>query len=287
MSSKSSSITVPSYAKVNLFLEVLARRPDGYHEIETLMQEISLHDTLTFTRIPRGIRLECDDPALPRGRSNLVWQAASLLKRRCRVNGGARIKIEKRIPLGGGLGGGSSNAAATLRALNSLWNLGLRIDEMEFLGAQLGSDVPFFVRGGAAICRGRGEVVIPVRLLERYWYVLVLPGLAVPTRQVYAGIALTLHRRRATLQTGVLCEKTAGERALPLFNRLETPAFRLHPALRRLKKAVAEACPGGALMSGSGSSLFAICRSRKEAQSVKRRLERSVEAKIMAVCGRP
>jgi 4-diphosphocytidyl-2-C-methyl-D-erythritol kinase len=300
-SENTSSITITSHAKVNLYLDVLGLRPDGYHEIETLIQEISLHDTLTFTRTSRGISVECDDPRVPCDASNLVWRAAARLKRGYPGHGGIHIRIEKRIPPGGGLGGGSSNAAAALKALNGLWQIGLGVDELESLGARIGSDVPFFIRGGAAICRGRGEVVQPVRLRERYWYVLALPGFAVSTRQAYANLrmprkhrrdlkrsrmTLTTGRRRARLHDGFVGEKRAVEGFVMPYNRLERPVFRMHPALRRLRDALADRCPRGALLSGSGSTLFGICDTRKEADNAGRQLDRKIGAKIMVVYGR-
>ncbi len=291
MSKNPSSISVSSYAKVNLFLDVRGRRPDGYHEILTLMHEISLHDRLTFTAIPRGIRLQCDSPEVPCDSSNLAWRAAGLLKRRSPGHGGVHIRIEKRIPPGGGLGGGSSNAAATLRGLNRLWGLGLRREELEALAARIGSDVPFFVRGRAAVCRGRGEIVQPVRLEERYYYVLVLPGFPVSTPDVYANLRMTLTSPKgsARLQHGVMVmgETNARKGAIMPYNRLESSAFRLYPVLRRLKKEVLAVCPQGALLSGSGSSLFGICRTRREAWGAREKLSRRLKAKLMVVQGRP
>ena len=301
-SGNTSSITVTSYAKVNLYLDVLGLRPDGYHEVETLIQEISLHDTLTFTRTSRGISVECDDPRVPCDASNLALRAAALLKRGYPGHGGIHIRIEKRIPPGGGLGGGSSNAAAALKALNNLWQLGLGADELESLGARIGSDVPFFIRGGAAVCRGRGEVIQPVRLRERYWYVLALPGFAVSTRQAYANLrmprkrrrdlersrmTLTTGRKRVNLHSGGVGKKRIVKGSVMPYNRLERPVFRMHPALRRLKRVLADRCPRGALLSGSGSSLFGICNTRKEADNAGRQLDRKIKAKIMVVYGRP
>lgn len=283
-----SSITLPSYAKVNLFLEVLGKRPDGYHEIETVIQEVSLHDTLTFTRIPEGIIVECADPQIPRDQSNLAWKATALMQREFPGHGGVRIAIIKRIPAGGGMGGGSSNAATTLKALNALWGLGLEHGRLEALAAQIGSDVAFFIRGKAAICRGRGEIVQPIRLTKRYWYLLAFPGFPVSTKDVYTNLqtSLTTPFKRAKLHIGAKFGLGAGEGMAILFNRLEQPAFRLRPVLRRLKNALGRACSGGALLSGSGSSLFGICMSRKEVSKAKKQVDGMCRVITMVVCGR-
>ena len=283
-----SSITLPSYAKVNLFLEVLGKRPDGYHEIETIMQEVSLHDTMAFTRIPTGIVVECDDPQIPRDRSNLAWKAAALMQQEFPGHGGARIAIKKRIPASGGMGGGSSNAATTLKALNALWGLALKRERLEALAAQIGSDVSFFIRGKSAICRGRGEIVQPIRLKKRYWYLLAFPGFPISTKDVYANLQtfLTTGFKRVKLIFGAKYGIGAGKGMAIPFNRLEQSAFRLHPVLRRLKNVLSGACSGGALLSGSGSSLFGICMSRKEVIDAKKQVDDKCKAMTMVVCGR-
>lgn len=281
------SLTLHSCAKINLFLEVLGKRPDGYHEIETVMQKVSLHDTLTFTRIPEGIEVECDNPEIPCDPSNIVWKAVALMEHNFPGHFGIRITIKKRIPIGGGMGGGSSNAAVTLKALNKLWSLGLKPAQLEGLGAQLGSDVPFFIRGKTAICRGRGEIVQPIRLKRKYWYVLVLPGFPLATKDVYANLqaSLTTSVKRVKLLNGAKCGHRPRQGTFVPFNRLEQPAFRLHPVLRRLKKTLEKTCSGGALLSGSGSSLFGICVSRKEANLAKTQVDGMLKVITMVVYG--
>src|SRR5262249_22987411 len=157
-------VEIRAPAKVNLFLEVLAKRPDGYHEIATLLVSITLFDTLEFKEEASGkILLQCDHPELGTGPENLICKAAELLRKHCKVASGARIRLKKRIPLAAGLAGGSSDAAATLAGLNELWQLGLSTTELAELGAKIGSDVAFFFAGGAAWCTGRGEIVTPVK----------------------------------------------------------------------------------------------------------------------------
>ena len=179
-------VEVLAPAKLNLFLEVLGRRPDGYHEIETVMVAISLCDTLTFRDDPSGaIRLRCSDPALPVGADNLVIKAADRLREATGCRRGAEIDLTKVIPAQAGLAGGSSDAAATLAALDRLWDLRLAPERLDALAAEVGSDVPFFNHVPAAVCRGRGERVEPVSLMQTYNFVLVCPPVGVSTADAY------------------------------------------------------------------------------------------------------
>ena len=179
-------VEVLAPAKLNLFLEVLGRRPDGYHEIESVMVAVSLYDSLTFRDDPSGeISLRCNEPALPVGGDNLVVMAAERLKASAGSLRGARIVLDKAIPAESGLAGGSSDAAATLVALDRLWDLRLPPERLLELAAEIGSDVAFFIHGPAAVCRGRGERVEPVLLKESYHFVLVRPPVGISTADVY------------------------------------------------------------------------------------------------------
>jgi 4-diphosphocytidyl-2-C-methyl-D-erythritol kinase len=262
-------LVTASHAKVNLFLEVIAKRPDGYHDIETVMHEISLADTVRIVNSPAGkISVECDPPSGgPSGRKNLAYRAADLLRRRYGIKRGVKIFIEKRIPAGAGLGGGSSNAAAVLKGLNKLWRLGLGRKELMELAAEVGSDVPFFIVGGTALCTGRGEKVKPMRFKRRLNFVIVMPSFGVSTAKVYRseGLNLTLARKRAKLLTWGKASGRNVSICPILFNRLEEATFRLYPEIKRLKTAVARSCSGGALMCGSGSAVFGLCRDPREA----------------------
>ena len=175
-------ITLPAFAKINLGLRVLGRRADGYHEIRTVFQTVTLHDTLTFEPAPGGLlELACTDPTIPTDESNLILRAASLLRERYGVSRGARTRLEKSIPAGGGLGGGSSDAAAALLALNRLWNLGAGARELSELGARVGADVPFFLTGGTALGTGTGADVEPLEDAPKMPLVIVTPGVRVAT----------------------------------------------------------------------------------------------------------
>src|SRR5262245_30799876 len=271
-------VAVWAPAKVNLYLEVLGKRPDGYHEIATLMMAIDLYDGLVLEANDAGtLSLVCDVPELPCGPDNLVLKAAALLKSRSGCPKGAAIRLTKRIPWSAGLGGGSSDAAAALAGLNDLWELGLSKPELAALGAEIGSDVPFFYHTPMAWCTGRGEIVTPVPLARPLDLVLVCPEAGLSTAAVYGEVQSAecrvqsaeddLNSALCTLHS-VLAEGDVEKIARCLHNRLEGPAMRLSPPvaewLRRLRNTPAAGC----LMSGSGSSLFALCRDGGEALRV-------------------
>jgi 4-diphosphocytidyl-2-C-methyl-D-erythritol kinase len=253
-------------AKVNLHLEVLGKRPDGYHEIETLMVTAGLFDTLIFRDAPGGdIELTCTDSTLSTGPDNLVVRAARLLKERTGSTRGCRIRLVKRIPMAAGLAGGSADAAATLLGLNRLWQLGVSLDELARLGGELGSDVPFFLDGPAAWCTGRGEVVTPVPVGARLDLVLVCPPFGMPTAEVYKNVAVPPQPARGDAVQAALAKGDANEVGRRLFNRLQPAAERLDVRIAEDYKRLAALSPAGQQMSGSGSSLFALCRSTGEA----------------------
>jgi 4-diphosphocytidyl-2-C-methyl-D-erythritol kinase len=269
------AVVVWAPAKVNLFLEVLAKRADGYHEIATLMVTVSLYDTLEFKEEASGdVRLQSDHPNLSTGPDNLVCRAADLLRQRRGVRRGARIRLTKRIPLAAGLAGGSSDAAATLAGLNRLWGLGLADGELAALGADLGSDVPFFFSAPAAWCTGRGEQVTAVPLGRPLDLVLACPPAGLSTAEVYRNVRVPdrpetgadLHDAAAAGDVQAL-----GQR---LHNRLQAAAERLCPDVAHLRARLAALGPAGQLMSGSGTSVFAVCRDQAEALRVARGLER-------------
>lgn len=274
---RESAVVVRAPAKVNLFLEVLARRPDGYHEIATLMVAVSLYDTLEFKEDPSGaLRLHCDVPDLTTGPDNLVLKAAALLRERTRCARGAEIRLTKRVPMAAGLGGGSSDCAAALEGLNRLWRLGLGRDDLARLGGELGSDVPFFMHTPAAWCTGRGEVVTPVALGRPLDLVIVKPAVGLSTAEVYRGVTVpdrpeTGDELRRAVEAGDVEE--IGRR---LHNRLEEAARRLRPEIDAGLTLLRRQGPAGGLMSGSGTSLFALCRDAGEAGRVARALRNAV-----------
>ncbi len=275
MQSLADAVVVRAPAKVNLYLEVLAKRPDGYHDIATLMVAVGLYDRLEFKEEPSGtVTLSCDDPALSVGPDNLIMRAAELLKQRTGCQRGARIELTKRIPMAAGLAGGSSDAAATLAGLNQLWQLGLDRTELEKLGAELGSDVAFFFATPAAWCTGRGEIVTPVPMARRLDLVVVSPALGLSTPAVYRGVTVPTAPVSGDAMLRAAATGDLEDMGRLLHNRLQEPAERLRPELAALRHRLAELKPLGSLLSGSGSSLFALCRDRRDALRIVRTLRR-------------
>jgi 4-diphosphocytidyl-2-C-methyl-D-erythritol kinase len=272
-------LVVRAPAKVNLHLEVLRRRDDGYHDLETLMVAVNLYDTLEFTEETSGaVRLQCDHDNLSTGPDNLICRAAELVRHKAGHAGGVTIKLRKRIPLAAGLAGGSSDAAATLAGLNRLWNLGWDRALLAELGAGLGSDVPFFFSTPAAWCTGRGEQVEPLTLGKPLDFVLVCPPVGLSTAEVFRSLTVPVEplsgkEVREAARTGDV-EKLGQV----LHNRLQPAAARLCPAVASAYERLARLGPAGQLMSGSGSTVFALCRDAGEALRIARNLRQAGNA---------
>ena len=251
-------------AKINLSFEIKGRREDGFHEIETLMAPISLSDCLTIERgETRGdIKFSCDDASVPNGEENLVVRAARLFQTATKIGAGVEIVLEKKIPHGAGLGGGSSDAAATLLGLNELFETRLDQKELVQLAAQIGSDVPFFILGSAATCRGRGEIVEPARLPANFNLLLVKPDFGVPTPWAYG----RWKDSRELPGVEYTPQEFSGVRFL---NDLERPVFEKFVLLGHLKTWLRQQAEvGAALLSGSGSTLFAVLREGADAEKL-------------------
>lgn len=231
-------IKIAAPAKINLFLEILGKRPDGYHEIETVMQEVSLCDYIYMENRGRDIEFTCSNPKLPVGADNLVLKAVRLFQEESRVFRGVKIYLEKRIPVGAGLGGGSSDAVATLFGLNKVWQVGYDEKKLMSLAGKLGSDTPFFVSGDTAICRGRGEVVTPYPLNVKYNYIIIYPRFEVSTATVYKNfkIVLTKNLKDVNFLLQSLSSGSPDKLGACLHNRLEEVVFRLYPDIERIKK---------------------------------------------------
>jgi len=259
-------------AKLNLYLKVLRRRPDGYHDLVSLMAPIDLYDRLEIGLGPSAVQLRCAC-GLPEDSRNLAFQAASLFLQEAEardIKAGARIYLEKHIPVAAGLGGGSSDAAAVLVALNDLLGRPFTRIELQVMGQRLGADVPFFVFGGPAIACGIGERLSPARV-PPFWCVLVNPGFAVKTKKVYNNLSLTLTPAEETTIVEWLGGMTADPAAL-LHNDLETSTFALFPELVQLKEALRSEGAQGVLMSGSGPTVFGLFGSEAEARTAAERL---------------
>ncbi len=263
-------------AKLNLFLEILGRREAGYHEIATVMVPIDLSDRIEV-REARRFSLEVIGP-VPRG-VNTVTRAWRAVRRRSRIPG-ARIRLLKRIPAGSGLGGGSSDAAAAIAALDEVYRLGI---DREEIGAEVGSDVNFFLQRGPALCTGRGELVAPIPRGPRLHAVVAWPGLPLATAVVYrrAKEFLTAGRKNVIDFLNSYASGDMSSLGRALFNRLETAAFAIRPEIARLVGRLRRTSAAGARMTGSGSAVFGLCGSRAEAERMARRFRE--ETRVFAV----
>lgn len=273
------ALAMPSFAKLNLGLEVLGRRQDGFHELRTLFQTIDLHDTIRLRAVPAGVQVRCDHPGVPDGASNLAYRAAVELHRRAAVRTGVRIEIEKRIPVGGGLGGGSSNAAAVLLALDRLWGLGLAYADLERIARRLGADVPYFLTGGTALGLGRGDEVYPLAEQVGGHVVLVDPGRPLSTAKVFDRLdaELTPRENSLTISRFVSSDLRGAVRFGILGNELEKAALWEAPDLaesaRRMRVILVEEGAVLAQMSGSGSVFFGLFEARSGATRARKALE--------------
>ena len=269
-------LVVPSYAKINLGLYVLGKRSDGYHDIWTIFQELDFHDTLFFQKSSEPLQITTTNPSLSVGKDNLVYRAVQLLQSRTGCSQHVRIHLEKQIPLGSGLGGGSSNAAATLRGVNQLFDLNLSLDDLALLGAELGSDVPFFVYGGTAVATGRGENIQPRPSFPPFWVALIYPGFGVSSGWAYKNLNLKLTNSEGIIRVLPQLHNIVitGEQCTPLLNMLEEPVIKKYPIIRSIKTRLMRYGADWALMSGSGSTVFGIFRDKMTAEYALQTMER-------------
>lgn len=267
------ALRLKSPAKVNLRLDILRRREDGYHELKTVLQKISLCDTLSVSlKKEKGISISTDHPSLPIGKRNLVYQAVQMILKKSEYKGGLHIDIRKEIPLGAGLGGGSSNAATTLKALNQLLEIGFPTKELMEMGLSIGADVPFFLLEGAAVATGIGERLKKIELPDLR-YVLINPKFEVSTRWAYQNFILTKRHFHFNLQGLV---KTPEEISRLLWNDLEGVVSHKYPQIEGMKKMLLSAGALGALMTGSGPTVFGVFSGKREAEKALKKLEDKV-----------
>ena len=256
------SFQLPAFAKTNLSLRVLGKREDGYHELETIFQTVSLHDTIKISAIENcGIAFSCDDRSLPTDSHNLVVRAATALRDRVNTKKGARIRLEKRIPIHAGLGGGSSDAAATLIGLTRLWELRITREELSELAAKLGADVSFFLYGGTARGTGIGDRIEPLEDAPETFLLIVKPNANVSTADGYKALekpALTSSNSKTILSRSDAKGFFDSSSLASLQNDFESIAFALEPEIERAKAALLKAGARGATLAGSGSAVFGI-----------------------------
>lgn len=279
-------------AKINLTLRVIGKRADGYHLLDTIMLPVSLFDELDIRKARRAgtkkrgdvplIKITCDHPSVPGDETNLAHRAAALLLKKARSQQPIEIHIRKRIPIGAGLGGGSTDAAATLVGLNRLLRLRFSARQLERIGLEIGADVPFFIRGRPARARGIGERLRRIRQVPRLWLVILYPGLAVSTAWVYQNLRIKL--TKPSVNTSIANSlKSFVKLGGLLINDLEAVTIKRYPEIRLLKHRLARAGAAAVLMSGSGSSVFGIFGSKRKAQDAFRRLRNEEGAQTFLV----
>jgi 4-diphosphocytidyl-2-C-methyl-D-erythritol kinase len=284
-----SKILLLSPAKINLYLRVLDKRPDGYHNLENLMQTISFCDEIEIhllqeTNKPE-ISLECDNKNIPAGIDNIAVRAARNFIDASGIKNNIHIKLRKKIPMGAGLGGGSSNAGTVLMGLNLLSGNLLSMDNLTKLAIRLGSDVPFFLYGGLALCTGKGEKVKPLSPLQEYWIALVNPGILISTKEIYelfVKFRLTYHTKSANLlQCGGM---QYIDNIIPIMcNDLEEIAMQTHPRLREIKSSLENSGCLKAMVTGSGSTVFGLCRSPEESESICSKIRKILDNRYMVI----
>lgn len=258
-------------AKINLTLDVLGKRDDGYHEVEMVMTTIDLADRISFKELERDtILLESNSGIIPNDERNLVYQAARLLKTTYNVDKGVHIFLEKNIPIAAGLAGGSSDAAATLRGLNRLWKLNLAIEELMALGEQIGSDVPFCITGGTALATGRGEKIQKIDSMPPAWVILVKLPISVSTADVYG--SLKADEIKEHPKTKEMLEAIKNQNldliTINLGNVLEDVTFSLYPQVKHVKDQMMAFSGEGVLMSGSGPTVYALINKESKVKRV-------------------
>ena len=273
-------VRLRTHAKVNLFLRVLGLRSDGFHEVETILQGVSLFDEmeLTIAQVGLEVAMELGDGVggtLPANDENLIHRAAMLLLESSGKSTGARVRVQKNIPIAAGLGGGSANAAGALVTLAEMWDLGIDKEQLLSLAEKLGSDVPYCIEGGTVLATARGEQLTPLPNIKPMWFVLGVTDQPVLTRDVYETWDSMDPREEftAATMTMALGAGDAAEVAALLHNDLEAPAFKLRPELEAKKHALIEAGALGASMSGSGPTMFAIALTESHAREVASKVE--------------
>lgn len=278
--------TQKAYAKINLGLDVLRRREDGYHEVKMIMQTVDICDDLVFQRTARpGIRIETDNGELPTDQNNLIYKAADLLMRERGIAEGVRIMLTKRIPIAAGMAGGSSDAAATMRGLNRLFDMGYSTEDLQKLGVKLGADIPYCIVGGTMLSEGIGEILSPLPSPPDCYLVVAKPDINVSTRFVYENLhadSLTVHPDIDGMMEAIRAGSLQGMTDR-LGNVLETVTIREYPVIEEIKETLRREGARNALMSGSGPTVFGIYADQDKAKQAALQIERRKMAKQVFV----
>jgi 4-diphosphocytidyl-2-C-methyl-D-erythritol kinase len=279
------SFTLPSFAKINWLLRILGRRADGFHELCTIFQTVSLFDEITFTESDR-LSLSCNIETIPADDTNLILKAAQILKQDFDVRQGAQIHLEKRIPAPGGLGGGSSNAAIALLGLAEIWDLEIEFERLVEIGAMLGSDVPFFFYGGTALGTGRGTEILPLQNLSENLLLIVTPDREVSTAAAFGRINapyLTKESSKSILEICQIEARGFNSRQTVLINDFEKSVIEFEPEIKRVKNTLLELGAKQAVLSGSGASVFAEFDKEETRQATLKALEEETNWRKFAV----
>lgn len=279
------TLTVQCPAKINLFLHVAGKRHDGYHNIVTLMQTVNLYDTIEFTIAGQGTSLVVDGgDNIPADGSNTIVRAIEVIRLRYRLKEPIRVRLKKRIPIGAGLGGGSSDCAGAILAMNRLFDLRMTKRQMADIGASVGSDVPFFFYGPLAVCRGRGEIVEPLPPLPKMRIVLAVPAKGNPTENIYKKLNISRLTKGASgvmVNLNMILVGILGRQCLT--NQLESTASRFNPEMTALKRFMLGLFPSGVFMTGSGSGLYAFCRTNRESVAKAAKIRSTANVKAYAL----
>lgn len=266
-------LTIESYGKINLALDVLYKREDGYHELNTVMQQISLKDKLIFKEIDSGIIVESRGLKIPLDSTNLVCRAWEYMKDLSGIDKGIHITIEKNIPVAAGLAGGSSNGAATLKALNQLWNLSLSLEELMEIGVKLGADIPFCLLGGTALAQGIGEILTPLKSFNDVYILLGNPGIGVSSEYAYSKLKLE-EKKDIDVSKLISCMDIKDLKCVgsSLENIMEEPIIEENPIIKEIKDNMLASGALGTLMSGSGPTVFGLYEDEHSITKAKQKL---------------
>jgi len=270
-------IIINSYSKINLTLNILARREDGYHEVETIMQSINLADKVIITEESEGIKIKCNHPQVPVDNQSLAYRSAEKIIKKFGIERGVKIEIDKIIPLASGMAGGSANSATILVGINKLFNLNLSNKNLREMGEELGMDVPFCIQNGTALAYQRGEKITPLLPINPpLWIVIINPGFKISTQWAYNNLDLKEIKRgkgNTKAMLAVLKEGKPQEIAKNLFNSFEGLIIKKYPEIRRAKDRLINEGALGALMSGSGPTLFGIAQNKEKALQIYEKLK--------------
>lgn len=270
-------IEIDSYSKINLTLNILAKRQDGYHDIETIMQSINLADRIFIKEEKEGIKIKCSHPLVPVDSQSLTYRSAEKILQRYRITRGVKIEIDKKIPLAGGMAGGSANSASILVGINKLFALNLSNKDLREIGEELGMDVPFCILNGTALAYHKGEKVTPLSPINPpLWIIIINPGFEIPTKWAYNNLNLEWLKKEKNNTKGMLNALKEGKLpgiAKNLFNSFEGLIIKKYPEIGKIKDRLIEEGALGALMSGSGPTVFGIAQNKEQALKIYEKLK--------------